>query len=185
VEITKINEALREELRAIELSKVNPNHFEFVYNRHFPAIYSYIKSAVADKAIASDLSQDVFYSALFHLDKFNHNEFGIRPWLFGIANNALRMFFRKTKKVMYLPLDDIKLEEFQDVNHEYDLKERRDIVAKFLSQLSIEEQEFIQLRFVAECSFKEIAISIGVSEEACKMRFYRLLEKIRKQIEIR
>lgn len=185
MEFTGSNETLREELRVIELSKVNPKHFEFIYMSHFASIYSYIKSAVADKSIAADLTQDVFYSALRNLGKFKHIEFGIRPWLFGIANNALRMFFRKTKKVMYLPLDDIKLDEFHDGNQEYELKERRDIVAKFLSQLSIEEQEFIQLRFVAECSFKEIAISMELSEEACKMRFYRLLEKIRKQIIIR
>jgi RNA polymerase sigma-70 factor, ECF subfamily len=170
---------LEDEFKAIQLSKDDPRHFEYIYKRHFAAIYTYVKSATNEKHLSADLTQDIFYSALINLHTFIWNESGIRPWLFGIANNKLRMFFRNSKRMMYLPLDDFKLDQMLDGNLPLDLKERRRLVAGFLSTLSIEEQELIQLRFVAEASFKEIAVSLELSEEACKMRLYRLLDKIK------
>ena len=62
-------------------------------------------------------------------------------------------------------------------------KERRKQLSAYLSLLNEEEQEFVQLRFVAECSFREIALVKGISEEACKMRLYRLLERMRKSMD--
>jgi RNA polymerase sigma-70 factor, ECF subfamily len=175
---------LDNEFKAVELSRKQPEHFEFVYTKHFARIYTYIKSALNDKQLASDMSQDVFYTAMCNLNKFTWTELGIRPWLFGIANNKLRMFFRTSKRVVYLPVDDLKLEEIHDGNKHLDLNERRAIISQILSRLSIEEQELIQLRFVAEASFKEISIMLSISEEACKMRLYRLLDRMKKSFKI-
>lgn len=170
---------LKEEYQAIELSRKDPRQFELVYSRHFEAIYRYVKSATQNKEIAADLSQDVFFLAIKNLHLYNHTEAGIRPWLFGIANNQLRMYFRKYGRVMYLPIDMIKLDAFYDGNQQIEANERKKLVSQVLSTLSEIEQEFVQLRCVAELPFSEIALSMNIREEACKMRFYRLLEKIK------
>lgn len=171
-----------QELRLIEASRQDPRAFEGLYIKHFPAIYTYIRSALGDKQQASDLTADVFYSALRHLSKFVPGELGIRPWLFGIALNQLRMYFRQSGRMMYLPLEDFKIIELQDQLDILQIKERRAILSAQLSLLTEEEQEFIQLRFVAECSFREISQIKGISEEACKMRIYRLLDRLKKTL---
>jgi RNA polymerase sigma-70 factor (ECF subfamily) len=175
---------LKEEFNAIERSRRQPEYFEYIYNKHFAKIYRYVKSALNDKQLANDICQDVFYTAMCNLKNFSWTELGIRPWLFGIANNRLRMFFRTSKRVVYLPVDELKLEEIHDGNKHLDLNERREIVSKVLSELSIEEQELIQLRFVAEVSFKEISLMLNITEEACKMRLYRLLDRIKTNFKI-
>lgn len=171
------------ELLQIEAALSNPRAFEPIYKRHFSSVYHYVKAATNNKEIAADICSDVFYSAIVNLSKFRSNEEGIRPWLFGIALNQLRMYFRASGKVMYVPLDDLNLQEFSIAEQSIDAKELRRFIALQLSTLSEEEQELIQLRFVAACSFREIALIKNTSEEACKMRLYRLLERMRKNIQ--
>jgi RNA polymerase sigma-70 factor (ECF subfamily) len=175
--------SVEQELSEIQASLKNPREFEKIYSRHFSTIYIYIKSATGDKNLAADLCSDVFYSALINLAKYSPSEFGIRPWLFGIALNRLRMFFRQSGRMMYVPIDDLKLQQLTEEDLSFEKKERRKQLSAYLSLLTEEEQEFVQLRFVAECSFREIALVKGISEEACKMRLYRLLERMRKSMD--
>ena len=168
------------ESHQIKAALANPSAFEPIYKRHFSSVYHYIKAATNQKEIAADLCADVFYAALVNLSKYRPNSAGIRPWLFGIALNQLRMYFRRSGKVMYVPIEDQNLLEFTTADQLLDAKEIRKFIAQQLSNLSEEEQELIQLRFVANCSFHEIAIIQRSSEEACKMRLYRLLNRMRK-----
>lgn len=175
--------SVEQELSEIQASLKNPREFEKIYSRHFATIYAYIKSASGDKNLAADLCSDVFYSALINLAKFKPGELGIRPWLYGIALNRLRMFYRQSGRIMYLPIDDLKLQQLTEEDLSIEKKEQRKQLSACLSLLTEDEQEFVQLRFVAECTFREIALVKGISEEACKMRLYRLLDRMRKSME--
>lgn len=168
------------ELEEIAAAIQHSQAFEPLYKRHFPVIYSYIRKSVGNQELAADLTSDVFYAAMVNLKQFKINTFGIRPWLFKIALNQLRMHFRKSAKAMLIPLDESHLMEFVFIDQKVEANELRQILSNQLSQLSEEEQEFIQLRFVAECSFKELGMILNVSEDAAKMRMSRLLDKLKR-----
>jgi RNA polymerase sigma-70 factor (ECF subfamily) len=168
------------ELEEIAAAIQHPQAFEPLYRRHFSAIYSYIRKSVGNQELAADLTSDVFYAAMVNLKQYKINAFGIRPWLFKIALNQLRMHFRKNAKAMHIPLSENHLMEFVLIDQKVEANELRQILSNQLSQLSEEEQEFIQLRFVAECSFKELGAILNVSEDAAKMRMSRLLDKLKR-----
>lgn len=167
------------ELEEIAAAAQNPSAFEPLYKRHFSAIYSYIRKATSNPELASDLTSDVFYSALANIKQFKISEYGIRPWLFKIALNQLRMHFRKSSKAMHIPISEEHLKSFVFNDQKVESNDLKRLLAAQLSQLSEEEQEFIQLRFVAEFTFKELGFVLNISEDAAKMRMSRLLEKLR------
>jgi RNA polymerase sigma-70 factor (ECF subfamily) len=49
--------------------------------------------------------------------------------------------------------------------------------------LNFEEQDLIRLRYVAELTFAEIADLLGRREEAVKRSLYRLLARLKGQME--
>jgi RNA polymerase sigma-70 factor (ECF subfamily) len=169
------------ELEEIAAAIHNPKAFEPLYKRHFPAIYSYIRKATGQSDLSADLTSDVFCSALLNLKQFKTTTFGIRPWLFKIALNQLRMHFRKSSKAMHIPISEEHLKSLVFNDQKVESNDLKRLLAAHLSQLSEEEQEVIQLRFVAECTFKELGVILNISEDAAKMRMSRLLEKLRHQ----
>ncbi|MEZ5173853.1 MAG: sigma-70 family RNA polymerase sigma factor [Bacteroidia bacterium] len=170
------------EFQEIADSVKNPKAFEPIYNRHFQSIYTYMRNSVRDPELAADLCADVFYSALLNIRKFKITPGGIRPWLFKIAVNILRMHFRKNKSVLFIPLADYQIQELISVETSIEIADLRKYLAGELSKLNSDEQELIQLRFVAECSYREIGIIYEISEAAAKMRISRIIDKLKKII---
>ena len=174
------NSSTDREIAEIAAAIQNPSAFEHLYKRHFQAIYFYIRKSTGNADVASDITSDVFYLALVNLKDFKVTSLGIKPWLYKIALNQLRMHFRKSKKSMYLPLQEEHLNSFVSLDQKIESNELRRILSHQLSLLSEEEQEFIQLRFVAECSFRELGIILNISEDAAKMRMSRLLDRLKR-----
>lgn len=52
-----------------------------------------------------------------------------------------------------------------------------------ISELDLDEQELIRLRYVAELSFAEMAELLGRREEAVKKSLYRLQARLKDQME--
>ena len=48
-----------------------------------------------------------------------------------------------------------------------------------LEQLDKEDMELIEMRFFENRAFKEISDITGIGESACKMKVYRILEKLK------
>lgn len=170
------------ELIEIEHAKKNPAAFEPLYKRHFEVIYNYIRKSVGDKDVAADLTSEVFYAALCNLNKFKSTEHGIRPWLFRIALNQIRMHFRKNKKAMLIPLNEIQLVSLVSDESRIEANDLRKLLSAQLSQLSEADQELIQLRFTAGFSFKEIGHILNINEDAAKMRMSRLVDKLKRSL---
>jgi RNA polymerase sigma-70 factor (ECF subfamily) len=170
------------ELSEIELAKKNPAAFEPLYKRHFEVIYNYVRKSVGNKDLAADLTSEVFYAALCNLNKFKSTEHGIRPWLFKIALNQIRMHFRKHKKAMLIPMDEIQLVSLVSDENKLEANDLRRILSAHLSELSEVDQELIQLRFTAGFSFKEIGHILNINEDAAKMRMSRLVDKLKRSL---
>jgi RNA polymerase sigma-70 factor, ECF subfamily len=53
---------------------------------------------------------------------------------------------------------------------------------KALQALSEDDMELINMRFFEKRSFKEIGEILDMNESACKMKVYRILEKLKVQL---
>ncbi len=155
---------------------------------HFqPEIFRMIYYRTRSRMDAEDLTQDVFLKALKHIQNLEKPQL-FRPWLFRIAVNRVRDYYRRMKIQSLLGMTSLDEEGFHESEEmavapeaaEY-IKQRDfwDQVRGMLSKLSVMEREVFMLRFLDQLSIKEVAAAIRKNESTVKTHLYRALRKIK------
>lgn len=176
----RVNEAF-----LIKQAKSDPAHFQKLYNLYFEEIFRFINRRVNELEISKDITQQVFLKALIGLDRYVYRDLPFSSYLYRIAANECNQFFRDSKKVRYVSLDAENLTIFfteaepEESTSETDLNNLK----KALEGLSLKELLLIELRFFEKKGFKDIGFILNITENLAKVRTYRLLKKIKTEIE--
>jgi RNA polymerase sigma-70 factor (ECF subfamily) len=138
---------------------------------------------------AEDLTQDIFFQAFKNLSKLKSIE-KFKSWLFSIAINRIRDFYRK-KRFRDMFSSDVKTEEEMKIREEnIDPSDPLDDILKkdfwgkvefILKKLPTMEREVFALRFMDSLNINEISGVLGKSESTIKTHLYRALGKFKKE----
>lgn len=163
--------------------------FNQLIDHYQDAIMRMVYYRVKTRMDAQDLTQEVFFKAYRNISRLKEPE-RFRSWLFSIAINRVRDYYRKNK---FLKLFGA-LPEKEDVVSQnkaltYDSKAHENLlkqefwqqVSKAMDILSAKEREVFLLRFFDQLSLKEISQSLKKSESTIKTHLYRALSKFRKE----
>jgi RNA polymerase sigma-70 factor (ECF subfamily) len=134
---------------------------------------------------AEDLTQDVFLQAYRSIQRLRSPKY-FRGWLFRIAVNRVRDYFRKKRWQNLFTFWDSEKEEVlpvEDREGSSPLDEvlRKDFwnqVEKALDPLSAAEREIFVLRFLDQLSIPEISRTMKKNENTVKTHLYRSLKKL-------
>lgn len=170
------------EEKLIEAAKSNPRDFEPLYKRYFQRIANYLYHRVEDKETAFELTSQVFYKALEHLPKYKPMGVPFSAWLFRIAANEINQWYRKNKMDRLISIDRGGLGDLKGEVEETNAAEIDGKLFQALQTLKEEDMELINMRFFEKRSFKEICDILDMNESACKMKLYRILEKLKQQL---
>jgi RNA polymerase sigma-70 factor (ECF subfamily) len=173
----------QEEADLIAAARQNPTAFARLYKAYVRPVYRYLFSRVGHASDAEDLTAQVFLEALEGLPGYQH-EGHFAAWLFGIARRkAVDHFRRRTAE---LPLESAGSGPMLAPDPLLNLIQADDVrrLALHIRRLPESEQELLRLRFVAELSFVEVAALSGRSAQAVKKQLYRLLARLKSQLEI-
>ncbi len=163
----------------IRLAQKDAKAFEPLYKRYFERISRYVYHRVEEKEIAFDITSTVFYNALKKLSSYKSKGFPFSSWLYKIAFNEIQQHYRRTRSQPVLSLNAKGLSDIMESlpENEYPINDEQLFAA--LEVLKEDEIEIINMRFFEDRSFKEIAGILEMGESACKMKVYRILEKIK------
>ena len=163
----------------IEAAQSDPKKFEALYEIHFHRVYGYIAGRVYDRAIAEDLTSEVFYRALANLPGYQWRGVPFAAWLLRIAANAIVDRAQRTARERSLPEDP------PDPGVHPDMRaiEHRARLFRLVQQLPETQGRVVYARFVEQRSIREIAAELGKSEGAIKQLQLRALERLRAQME--
>jgi RNA polymerase sigma-70 factor, ECF subfamily len=170
------------EAETIRLAQLDPSHFQSLYDRWVAPVYAYLLSQTGSRADAEDLTSQVFLSAYQALPRYRHDG-RFAGWLFTIARNQARAFFRKRGR-------EVPLGKVEELSVPSDLLERTVSRAQLqnlrslVDELAQNERELIRLRYVADLSFADMAAVLGRSEEAVKKSLYRLQDRLENLLEV-
>ena len=159
----------------------DPVAFGPLYDRYVQPIYRYIYSRVGSAHEAEDITSQTFISAYEALGRYQERG-QFSAWLFRIAQSKLNDHFRRSRR-------EIGLEEVGEILERADAlgvlirAEELSRMRSLIQHLDEEEQELIRLRYVADLSFVEIADLLGKREDAVKKSVYRLLARLKRQME--
>ena len=161
------------------------NKLEEEYEEIHPKIYAFFYSKTGNRMTAEDLCHDTFYEACKNIVSYNGHS-TLSTWVFSIAINLLKKYYRKNKyqqslmqKLATLPETEVhSLEELAEIN------EDTKILLHHISKLDDASREIILLRIYGELSFAEIGVLVGKSENYTRVTFHRLKLKIQKLMEV-
>jgi RNA polymerase sigma-70 factor (ECF subfamily) len=69
-----------------------------LYDRHYREVFGYVYHCTLDRAVTEDLTSNVFLAAFRHLGRFRWRQVPFRAWLYRIATNEVRMYYRRHKR---------------------------------------------------------------------------------------
>lgn len=193
-----------EDIKTIEeIKKGNSNAFGKIYDKYYDEILikmTYLYNGNVEKA--KDLTSEVMMKVSEVLEKYSvkggSGKFG--GWINKISKNY---FIDKTRKAkdrfsknlfridkaidtkegsISFELKDIDMNIEETLIYEQKEKEKIDNLLSALSQLDEVEQKLIDLRYYNGLNYKEISKKTGKTENFCRVKMKRALDKMKKII---
>ena len=159
----------------------DPAAFGRLYDRYVQHIYRYAYSRVENTHVAEDITSQTFMAAYESLGRYRERGY-FSAWLFRIAQSEINDHFRRSRREVGLEATK-QLAEVEDALGSVIQDEELGRLRFLIKKLNDDEQELIRLRYVAELSFAEMADLLGKREDAVKKSVYRLLERLKGQME--
>ena len=153
--------------------------FEEIYTTHFDGVYRYILSLCGNGDIAEEITQEAFYKAMEHLDRFD-GTCRLYVWLCQIAKNTYFTYIKKQKR--HVPQDELILTEQTTLAMEEELLDQESVweLHKLLHQLSEPYKEVFSLRVFGEMPFSQIGELFGKTDSWARLIFYRAKKELRR-----
>ncbi|MGH9740817.1 MAG: sigma-70 family RNA polymerase sigma factor [Candidatus Acidiferrum sp.] len=167
----------------IEAAQADPSKFDALYEQNFERIYFFIVSRVNDRAIAEDLTSEVFHKALASLPAFGWRGTPFSAWLFRIASNALADYYKRANREEQADEGTLDPPTAPTLSsNDLEFVERHAFCFRLVENLPLIQRQVVYERFIEERSIKEIAQRLKKTEGAIKQLQFRALQTLRKQV---
>jgi RNA polymerase sigma-70 factor (ECF subfamily) len=164
----------------IRAARADSAAFGELYRRHASAVDSYLRSRV-DTGAASELVAETFAQAALSLRRFRDEKDGSAlPWLYGIAGNLVRTYHersrveRRGRERLGMPVRSYEV-DLDDTLARVDAARLRPELAEALRDLPESQRQALGQRVVNGLPFAEVAVALGCSEVAARIRVSRAL----------
>ena len=159
-----------------------------LYALTYNSVYKTVKSMIADEDTVLDIVQDSYIKGFQSLDQLDTPE-NFRAWMKRIATNKAKDYLKKKKPLLFTDMENEDGEEleFRDDRLDHcpeavvDRKETTRLMNEILATLSEDQRLVIGMFYYEEMSVREIAETLGCSENTVKSR----LNYGRKKVEIK
>ncbi len=178
---SKSREEIDDEYKIILLAKLNPDKFEILYNRYYKDIFAFIYTRTSNENLTADICSQVFLKAMLNIKAYQNKGVPFSAWLYRIAINEVNTFFRKTKRIRTINIDDAAIGSLADDIDLENREEKYDYILKQISSLPAKSMQLIELRFFEKRSYEEIAKILNISVSNAKVKVHRIISKLKKK----
>lgn len=172
----------------VEKSQKGDNHaFGKLVGLWFKRIYNVALRYFGDHDMAMEVTQKTFIAVYNNLDGLKDVR-RFKFWLYRVAMNQCHEEERKQRRKTWFSIfqsdDAIRIEEYHfQPEKEFQKKETEEIMGHMLKTLPEEQKVVIIMKEYEGMKFREIADTLGISENTAKSRLYYGLKSLKKTIE--
>ena len=134
------------------------------YEKYYRLAYSYVHN----EADALDIVQEAAYKAILKSDSLKEPQY-VETWVYRIVVNEACSFLRSRK-------ESADVEEIQAASEDIDLK-------RAIENLDPKDRAIVVLRFFEDRQLEEIAKILDENLNTVKSRLYRVMKKLRLNLE--
>ena len=175
-------DALQQEWLEVQAAVSDRAQFRPLYERYYEPVFRFLFKRTADEALTADLCSQVFLKAMQGLESYSFQGVPFSAWLFRIASNELGQHYRALRKNRVVSAEETQLGQLAEEMEDDDLQGKHEALLGLLDELEQADMELIEMRFFEERPFKEIAEILNITEANAKMRTYRILERMKRNI---
>lgn len=159
--------------------------YETLFDRYRHPLYAAIVSRCGDEQDAGDIIQETYVKAYFNLPRYNA-DYTFGQWVYTIARNLFIDYARRKRSAgstvsidsnttgeMINPACDMPNPEERIIS-----RQRSSLLDNLLEELPAHYRTMIQLRFIKEYSYEEIAEQLGMPIGTVKTQIHRAREKL-------
>ncbi len=169
----------------IQASWSDPWRFAVIFDRHFVSLHRYLRRRLA-KDLADELAAETFARAFESRRRYDLAHPNARPWLFGIAANLLRRYWRTERRRL---VAEARMKLHLSTDFEVDSADERleaeaaaPQLAKALATLSPSQREVLLLFAWADLSYDEIGRALDLPIGTVQSRLSRARGRLREQL---
>jgi RNA polymerase sigma-70 factor (ECF subfamily) len=153
--------------------------FGEIFRRYSPLLLRVMQHQLSRREDAQDLVQQTFLQ--LHRSRYDFRpEARLRPWLLTIAVNLKRQYFRRLGRRPESPLNEEVLDLPAPQTNGADPSDAAQQVKAVLAELPADQREVIVLHWLEGLPFTEVALVVGASLSAVKVRAHRGYVSIRR-----
>lgn len=155
--------------------------FGLIYDATFDFVYKYIFFRVRDPEDAKDLTHQIYIEIWKNIGNFNPNR-KFKPWIFGFVKFRLIDHYRRYRPTT--PLESVtEIGDYTDLEQDTASRLEVDKIQSAILALPEPYQTAIQLRYIQELDYSEIAQITGKKENNLRIIVKRGLEKLRQSLD--
>jgi RNA polymerase sigma factor (sigma-70 family) len=153
-----------------------------LFQRHFAAVHRFFVNKVRDAVAAEDLVQQTFLRLAECATNFRGRS-SFRTFVFGVARNVLREYFRDRERRGVEQLGELSVVELGAGPSSVAVaREELRVLLEALRRVPLTKQMILELYYFEHVSGPELAEFLGVSENTARSRLRMALDKLREVI---
>ena len=159
--------------------RLDAEAFQEIVSRFMTPALAVAQQMLWDRTLAEDAVQETFLRIVRRADRYRPS-MPFSSWFYAILRNVCKDMLRHQARQTSL------LERFahhEATREETSVGDSADTL-ELLDALPRDAQAVLTLRIVHNMSFREVAVALGISEEAAKKRAQRALCRLRKHREV-
>lgn len=161
-----------------------------LYRRERNGILVFVARRTFDAALAADLTAETFALAMESWSRLHaRSEEEMRGWLFTVARRQVGRYFRRSRvelkatERLGIMVPQVGADDVATIEERAGLGDLRASLREELARLSDGQREALQLRIVEERPYDEVALALGISEQAARARVSRGLRALEQSLE--
>ncbi len=151
--------------------------FSMLYERHSSKVYGFVRKRISEPEIADEVFQEVFVK--LHRSKHLYNStLPYLPWLFSISRSVV-LDSVKARKKLSSEIQGYDLDKFETLERRessrYDLQPH-------LVELPPAQRDAVEMRYVSEKTFEEIATALRTSPVNVRQLISRGIKRLKELV---
>lgn len=158
-------------------AQADPQQFAALYTKYVDAIYRYIYYRTGqEKDTAEELVAEVFTRALKNLPTFNWQGYAYSAYLYAIARSVCKDHYARP---IISDIDEIVAEKDIATDATSEVQAEISLLWKRIADLPDETRELLELRYIDDLSYNDIAVIVNKKPEAIRTQVSRTISKLR------
>lgn len=154
----------------------NKEAFDDIIHLYRRGLIGFIYYYVGNKEVAEDISEDCFVELIVNPRKYKMKS-NLKTYLYGIAHNKIKEYFRRKKVISFVPIEDAN-EILSDDNTGIFNSDKQATIRRVLFGLPKDYSEVLYLHYFEDLSYEKI----GTVMRKNAKQIYNLAARAKKKL---